>query len=214
VSGASSPQRVYLAGPEVFLPDASAVLARKAAMVRAAGLAPLLPVDEQAGRARDTADLAAGIYAGNLALLDVCDLLIANLTPFRGPGADPGTVFELGYVAARGRPVHAYSADTRDLAARVRDGIGAAPDGRGVLRDPDDLLVEDFGRAENLMPAIACERAGGDVVRVRADPGGPAARIAATDGLAACLARIVEGRARMTDAAAHQRARDADGDRS
>lgn len=186
----SPPPRVYLAGPEVFLPDAAAVLARKAAMVRAAGLAPLLPVDEQDGRARDASDLAAGIYAGNLALLDACDLLIANLTPFRGPGADPGTVFELGYVAARGRPVLAYSADLRDAAERIRDGVGAAPDRHGVLRDPDGLLVEDFGRAENLMPAIACERAGGEIVRVPADPGGPAAAIAATDGLAVCLARI------------------------
>ena len=192
---AASPPRVYLAGPEVFLPDAAAVLARKAAMVRAAGLAPLVPVDEQDGRARDASDLAAGIYAGNLALLDACDLLIANLTPFRGPGADPGTVFELGYVAARGRPVLAYSADVRDVAERVRDGVGAAPDRYGVLRDPDGLLVEDFGRAENLMPAIACERAGGQIVRVPTDTGGPAARIAATDGLAVCLARIAGGTA-------------------
>ncbi len=192
---AAPPPRVYLAGPEVFLPDAAAVLARKAAMVRAAGLAPLVPVDEQDGRARDASDPAAGIYAGNLALLDACDLLIANLTPFRGPGADPGTVFELGYVAARGCPVLAYSADVRDAAERIRDGAGATPDRHGVLRDPDGLLVEDFGRAENLMPAIACERAGGEIVRVPADPGGPAARIAATDGLEVCLARIARGAA-------------------
>ena len=93
------------------------------------------------------------------------------------------------------RQVLAYSADVRDVAERVRDGVGAAPDRYGVLRDPDGLLVEDFGRAENLMPAIACERAGGQIVRVPADTGGPAARIAATDGLAVCLARIAGGTA-------------------
>ena len=27
------------------------------------------------------------------------DAIIANLTPFRGPGADAGTVYELGYMA-------------------------------------------------------------------------------------------------------------------
>ena len=28
------------------------------------------------------------------------DAIIANLTPFRGPSADTGTVYELGYMAA------------------------------------------------------------------------------------------------------------------
>lgn len=180
-------RRVYLAGPEVFLPDAAAVLARKAAIVRAAGSEPLVPVDEEAALRHDGDDLAVGIYLGNRALLDTCDLVIANLTPFRGPGADPGTVFELGYAAARGCPVYAYTADRRDLAGRIS---GARPDGP-VSRDPDGLLVEDFGRAENLMPAVACELAGLPVVRVPVD-GTVADRIASTEGLRRVLDLVAD----------------------
>lgn len=170
-------RRVYLAGPEVFLPDAAAVLARKAGIVRDAGLEPLVPVDEEAAL-RHHRDLAVGIHLGNRALLDACDLVIANLTPFRGSGADPGTVFELGYAAARGCPVHAYTADVRDLAGRIHGGVADGP----VTRDPDGLLIEDFGRAENLMPAVACELAGLPVVRVAVE-GSPAERIASVEGL-------------------------------
>lgn len=180
--GGGGRRRAYLAGPEVFLPDAAAVLARKAGIVRAAGLEPLVPVDEEAALRHDGDDLAVGIHLGNRALLDACDLVIANLTPFRGPGADPGTVFELGYAAARGRPVHAYTADARDLAGRIP---GTRPDGP-VARDPDGLLVEDFGRAENLMPAVACELAGLPVIRVHVE-GTPAERIASTEGLVRVL---------------------------
>ena len=36
-------------------------------------------------------------------MMDAADAIIANLTPFRGPGADAGTVYELGYMAGRGK---------------------------------------------------------------------------------------------------------------
>ena len=35
--------------------------------------------------------------------MDAADAIIANLTPFRGPSADAGTVYELGYMAGRGK---------------------------------------------------------------------------------------------------------------
>ncbi|WP_228260705.1 nucleoside 2-deoxyribosyltransferase [Marinobacter orientalis] len=35
------------------------------------------------------------IYRASRELMDSCDAIIANLTPFRGISADPGTVFEV-----------------------------------------------------------------------------------------------------------------------
>jgi nucleoside 2-deoxyribosyltransferase len=166
-------RRVYLAGPEVFLPTAAEVLAAKAECARALGFAPVLPVDES--HPGTGHDVATRIYEGNRARIAESDLLVANLSPFRGPSADPGTVFELGYAAALGRPVHAYTTDPRVLADRVPWLKGAD----GALRDRDGLLVEDFGRAENLMPVVACERSGAAVVVA---PGGDALA-----GLRACL---------------------------
>ena len=49
------------------------------------------------------------ISAGNEELIRSCRLLIANLTPFRGPSADVGTAYEIGFARALKLPVYAYS---------------------------------------------------------------------------------------------------------
>ncbi|MGZ2506696.1 nucleoside 2-deoxyribosyltransferase [Rhizobium beringeri] len=45
-------KKVYLAGPEVFLPNAREMLDRKAALAREAGLIPLSPGDLEIPRTR------------------------------------------------------------------------------------------------------------------------------------------------------------------
>ncbi len=88
--------KIYLAGPDVFLSDAVAFGRRKVELCRQYGLTGLYPldnVDDAAG------DVSLRIFRGNEAMMAEADAIIANLTPFRGPGADPGTVYELGYMA-------------------------------------------------------------------------------------------------------------------
>src|SRR5216684_3290694 len=85
------------------------------------------------------------------------DAIIANLTPFRGPGADPGTVYELGYMAGRGKLCLGYSNHPSSYAERVREFTDVSSrDGR--LVDALGLTVEDFGLADNLMMIHALER--------------------------------------------------------
>jgi len=139
---------VYLAGPEVFFPDVEAVAARLKALCAAAGLTGLFPTDA----ARPTGDgisTARAIYLGNVALIDRSDAVVADISPFRGAGMDPGTAWEIGYAIARGLPVFAYSHDLRPYAERV----GPAGQGPRGPVDADGLLVEDFGLVENLMIA-------------------------------------------------------------
>jgi nucleoside 2-deoxyribosyltransferase len=78
------------------------------------------------------------------------DAIIANLTPFRGPGADPGTAYELGAMAARGKFCLGYSNDPVVYADRVRR-FTKVTEHDGQLIDPDGLTVEDFGLNDNLM---------------------------------------------------------------
>ena len=75
---------------------------------------------------------------------------VFNLTPFRGPSADVGTVFELGHMAARGKPVFAYTNAAGDLIDRLRADPGVQQHIDG-WRDIDGMAVEDFGLADNLM---------------------------------------------------------------
>lgn len=144
---------IYLAGPEVFFPNAREIGAEKKRICARYGLAGLYPLDndiDASGLA--PAQTAGRIFHANCALMDKADGIIANLTPFRGPGADPGTAFEVGYARARSKPVFCYSNHPGTYADHVR-AAGLA-EGPGRV-DRDGLTVEDFGLAENLMLACA-----------------------------------------------------------
>ncbi|MFW7347836.1 MAG: nucleoside 2-deoxyribosyltransferase [Pigmentiphaga sp.] len=141
--------RIYLAGPDVFRPDARAHGQRLKAACARHGHEGLFPLDEPVTHAASP-DAARAIYRANLALLERADVVMANLAPFRGQEPDSGTAFEIGYAAARGKPVWAYADDTRPLAQRVATGTDAQ--GRPV--DAGGHLVENFGLGLNLM--LAC----------------------------------------------------------
>ena len=108
---------IYLAGPEVFLPDAIAIGTTKREICARHGVRGLFPLDEAVDLAAPDASLR--IFKGNEAMMDAADAIIANLTPFRGPGADAGTVYELGYMAGRGKRCLAYCNDPASYAERV-----------------------------------------------------------------------------------------------
>src|SRR6266436_6702193 len=109
--------KIYLAGPDVFLPDAIEIGRRKAAICARHGVRGLYPLDNAVDLS--AADASLAIFEGNEAMMDAADAIIANLTPFRGPGADPGTVYELGYMAGRGKLLFAYSNDPAIYVERV-----------------------------------------------------------------------------------------------
>jgi nucleoside 2-deoxyribosyltransferase len=132
----------------VFLPDAIAIGRTKVAICKAHGLTGLYPLDNAI--ALEAPDASMRIFKSNEAMMDEADAIIANLTPFRGPGADPGTAYELGAMAARRKLCLGYSNDPGVYADRVRRYTTfTARDGQ--LIDADGLTVEDFGLDDNLM---------------------------------------------------------------
>jgi nucleoside 2-deoxyribosyltransferase len=186
--------RIYLAGPEVFLPDGGAAVgAAKRAICAARGLVGVLPVEE--GGPADAAVPAGGggdpgwfrIYRGNEDLIRGCDALIANLTPFRGPSADPGTVFELGFMRGLGRPVFGYSNTAARFGSRTVAALGPAARRRpsGGWEDAEGMAVEDFDLHDNLMLEGGI-RASGGVFVAEAVPAGR--RWSELGGFARCVA--------------------------
>lgn len=146
--------KIYLAGSDVFLPDAVEIGRRKVDICGAHGLTGLYPLDNEIDLSAP--DAARQIFCGNEAMMDAADAIIANLTPFRGAGADPGTVYELGYMAGRRKFCLAYSNDGATYADRVGRFVDVtAEDGR--LVDAQGLTVEDFGLIDNLMMIHALE---------------------------------------------------------
>jgi nucleoside 2-deoxyribosyltransferase len=158
---------IYLAGPDVFLPDAVDIGRRKVELCRRHGLTGLYPLDNAVDLAAKDASLR--IFRGNENMMIEADAIIANLTPFRGPGADAGTVYELGYMAGRGKFCLGYSNDPSCYATRVREFTDViSRDGR--LIDAQGLTVEDFGLTDNLMMIHALDRHGCALVTPRQAP--------------------------------------------
>jgi nucleoside 2-deoxyribosyltransferase len=149
--------KAYLAGPDVFLPDAVAHARRKAEICAHLGFEGQPPLNEDVAALASMPDAEAWqtIYSKDIAMMEQCDIIIANLTPFRGVSADSGTLVEVGWFLGRGKPVFGYSNCAASFNERCRT-YGAA------LPDPiPGLSVEGFGLPDNLMIAGAVLQAGG-----------------------------------------------------
>ena len=142
---------IYLAGFDVFRPDAAAYGEHLKMLCSKYGYEGCHPCDLQVPRKLPPQEQARWICRNNLALLKECDLVVANLNAFRGAEPDSGTVFEVGYAVALGIPVWGYTSRKRTLVEEL--GVQRLPGGRGHV-DSLGYSIEDFGLNLNLM--IAC----------------------------------------------------------
>jgi nucleoside 2-deoxyribosyltransferase len=157
-------KRVYLAGPDVFLANAREISVRKRAICARQGLLGVFPADEE-----DSCDPALPLAEWGIAIsramervMQGCDAMIVNLTPFRGPSADVGSAYEMGFMRALGRPIFGYSNDARPFLDRVADccgGVRTRP--TGEHEDRDGMTIERFTLHDNLMLAGGVVASGG-----------------------------------------------------
>ncbi len=175
----------YLAGPDVFLPDSMAHARRKVEICARYGLIGRTPLNEDLPRPPGSTDAAhaMAIFRKDLAMMEECDIIIANLTPFRGASADSGTLVELGWFLGRGRKRFGYSNCATLFADRSRAVVAALPDPLPGLR------VEGFGMPDNLMIPCAVLHGGLCPMVVPAD--GRDRAFDALDVFEACVAAAV-----------------------
>lgn len=136
----TSNRRVYLAGPDVFFKDAQQRAGLMKAHCIAHDLVGVFPLDAaivfspgESGPAK-----ARRIFEANVALIRSCAGVLANMTPFRGPSADVGTAWEMGFAAGLGLPVVGYTESCQMYEDRVT---------------PDEYEIEAFRLDDNLMLA-------------------------------------------------------------
>ncbi|MDB5529454.1 MAG: nucleoside 2-deoxyribosyltransferase protein [Devosia sp.] len=166
--------KVYIAGPEVFLPNGSEQMALKGRMALEHGFFPST-MAEDALDPTGVTPFAFGcqISAANEAMMRDADLVIANLTPFRGISADIGTAFEVGFMCALRKPAFGYTNTTRGYFERLSEDFyhGATrKDAGGVMRGRDGLMLEDHGMVDNLMLDGGIEALGCVLVRREVSP--------------------------------------------
>lgn len=174
IDGAELRPKIYLAGPDVFLDNPAPVYREKKQILDNLGLDGYVPTDNDislndshpSGQA-----IATAIARANFEMMGWCDSCIAQLTPFRGPSADVGTVGEVHYMYALAKPVFAYSNDSRDLQTRVVEAYysGNVIHGhdemfdRPILSGRDGLFIENYGQFDNLMIPYAISDSGGSM---------------------------------------------------
>ena len=129
--------KIYIAGPDVFEPDAVEIGRRYKNICAEYGHEGLYPLDNEC-------DSSEEIYKGNIDLIDKADAVVANGNEFRGE-MDVGTAFEVGFAAAKGKKIIIYTDDTRSLIEKYGE------------KDEKGRITEDFGKPLNLMLAESSE---------------------------------------------------------
>ena len=154
-------KRVYLAGPEVFREDADAAFSALDKLCHAHGLQGVRPSSgSDCGEPAGSLVLAQHIYRINVALINSCDAVLANVAPFRNAlEPDSGTVFEVGYAAAKGVPVACVVAPpAATYRERVAAVCGERPGEQGAVFDQQyGFMIEPFEHPLNLM--LSCSTA-------------------------------------------------------
>ena len=102
-------------------------------------------------------------------LIRSCSAVLANLTPFRGPSADVGTVYEVGFAVALGKVVVGYTESDAPFIKRTSDWLrrlGEPARARigGDLEDCDGMRLESFGLLDNLMIPGGIQASGGTII--------------------------------------------------
>jgi nucleoside 2-deoxyribosyltransferase len=168
-------KRVYLAGPDVFLPTAKELAEAKKKLCIAYGFEGLVPADKKLDLSAIPTNYGKGvaIYRADIDLMRRADFGIFQLTPFDGLSADVGTVFELGWMTAAGKPCIGYTNSALDMIDRVKAmGHTISIDAQGWPVDERGMRQEDFGMADNLMIDGALEDHGFPMIRHAAPPEG------------------------------------------
>jgi nucleoside 2-deoxyribosyltransferase len=145
--------KVYLAGPTVFFQNVHEVAEEMKDACKKLGFIPLFPMDTEIDI--HSKDAPQQIANSNIALLQIADAVLADVSPFRGSSMDVGTAFEIGMAKQRNLPVVAYmNKKEPEYAKRViASDTNTSMDKHNVLRDKDSNAIENFNLYENLMIA-------------------------------------------------------------
>ncbi len=127
-------KKIYLAGPDVFRKDAKGHFEKVKGILREFGFQGLSPFDNESSDSKE-------IFKGNVKQLQECDAVLANITPFRGPSADPGTAWEIGAAFALKKPIFMYTPKSSPFNTRSEM----------FAEGTEFPNVEDFGLEDNLM---------------------------------------------------------------
>lgn len=146
--------KVYLAGPDVFLANAKDVLAKKKELLEYTGFEVITPLDNESDDAHEIANF-------NYAAVQHCDVILANVEPFRGTEPDSGTVFEIGMAHGLGKQIVTYvrgdflELPSQSYSERVKQFLDQTSGAFAFNYEGKEWNIESFGLKQNLMLSCA-----------------------------------------------------------
>jgi len=143
-----SKQKIYIAGPDVFEQDSIAIGKEYTKLCSEYGYKGLYPLDNIVDFNQPKQKIALDIYIANKELIDSCDIVIANINPFRGKEADSGTIWECGYATGLGKKVYGYMDTDLSYINQFSDDE----------KREENRIIEDFDYPINLMIACSVEQ--------------------------------------------------------
>jgi nucleoside 2-deoxyribosyltransferase len=144
--------KIYLAGPDVFRKNARAHFKMLKSLAEKYGHVAIAPLDNDIIMEKGeefTPAHAMKIFHSNVKMMDECDVIIANIEPFRGACIDDGTAFELGYGYARDKMMYGYSPCVKELIPEITSRMF------DLSRQKEYSIIENFGSPVNLMLSCA-----------------------------------------------------------
>jgi nucleoside 2-deoxyribosyltransferase len=153
--------KIYLAGPDVFRKNAISRLNSLKRMTDFHGHSGMVPFDNKIPiLPTDTkTQIGSKIFFANVELMDNAQVIIANLDPYRGPGVDDGTAFEIGYGYAKGIRIYGYTTlmdmELKDITTMMFD----------LEKQKKYSELEDFGNTCNLMISDSIKASGGAIFK-------------------------------------------------
>lgn len=146
--------KVYLAGPEVFLPNATEHAEKQRQLCYKYNFTPLHPMDNTIDLDNKDYETALRIYKADVSQIRECDIVVANCNPFRSTCVmDDGTAYELGFGNALGKVSYGYITKMESLTDRtIRDYRTEFDVASNLHIDKEGYAVTDaFDTSINLM---------------------------------------------------------------
>lgn len=154
--------KIYLAGPDVFRQNAIEHFNNLKEICSKQGFEGIAPLDntvEVNSEDECTPIHSNLIFTANVDMIKECDIIVANIEPFRGAGVDDGTAWEIAYGFALGKKVWGYS-DYSNLSLKAITNVMF-----DMNRQEHYPIVENFGNTANLMIVESIKKSGGNIFK-------------------------------------------------
>lgn len=155
--------KIYLAGPDVFRNEAIKYLNGLKLLSKKHGHIGLAPLDNTIQIPEEmlfSQEHGTEIFQANVELIEECDVIIANIEPFRGAGVDDGTAWEIGYGYAKGKKIYGYSEFSDMSLSEITELMF------DIKKQSKFSIIESFGKnTANLMIVDSIRKSGGNIFK-------------------------------------------------